>query len=106
MARLKNEIIVEIFDQNAPAEQIVTMFSEVGKVVDIRMKQDSGRSQSYGFVIEFDNAEACKAAISLFDGRLFNQRQIKGMYSVKSNSFQLKRSNNVVASFRRFSSIY
>ena len=69
-------------------EQLRQIFSEVGRVKDMRMKlDDQGRPSGYGF-IEFDDADTVRAAIALLDQRHVGNRPMKVNHSNNSGMAQ------------------
>ena len=103
---MKWDVFVGNIEFSVTDELLVTIFSEVGRVIDIRMKQEGGRPAGtpkrgmlpllkqlrrylflfnlnmislpgYGFV-EYGDPDTCRAAIALLDGRPLNGRPMKG----------------------------
>lgn len=71
------DVFVGNLDFNVGEDQLAMVFSEVGKVIAVRMKVENGRPAPFAFV-EFDDGDSMRAAVSLLDGRMVNQRPMKG----------------------------
>ena len=80
---MKYDVYIGNVEFSVTDELLVTVFSEVGRVLDIRMKQQNGRPAGFGF-IEFGSLEEVRAAIALLDGRPVNGRPIQVSHSAQS----------------------
>jgi RNA recognition motif-containing protein len=63
---------------NATVQDLETMFGEIGTVESTNIIEDreTGRSRGFAFV-EMSTAEEAKNAISTFDGKEFDGRELK-----------------------------
>lgn len=68
----KYECFVGNVDYGVSDEHLVTIFSEVGKVIDIRLFSDAGYR-----VVTFEDPETARAAVALLDGRLVQTRPLQ-----------------------------
>ena len=84
---MKWDVFVGNLEYSVSDELLTTIFSEVGRVVSVRMKTEAaGRPAGYGFV-EFSDAPTCRAAIALLDGRLVNGRPMKGAWGGRQGRY-------------------
>ncbi len=62
---------------NATEDDLRNLFSKAGEVVSVKLIKDAvtGRLRGFGFV-EMSSTEACKEAISMFNGKSFMDRTI------------------------------
>eukprot|EP00618_Florenciella_parvula_P011430 CAMPEP_0119498650 /NCGR_PEP_ID=MMETSP1344-20130328/21350_1 /TAXON_ID=236787 /ORGANISM="Florenciella parvula, Strain CCMP2471" /LENGTH=89 /DNA_ID=CAMNT_0007534559 /DNA_START=74 /DNA_END=339 /DNA_ORIENTATION=+ len=74
----RNEAFVGNIAYDTPDELLKLVFSEIGRVMHVRMVTDknTGKSKGYGFVEFSSNAEVL-AAIDLMDGRFVAGREMR-----------------------------
>lgn len=85
-ANLKHDIFVGNLAFNTTEEQLHVAFSEVGRVVNVRMvtDQETGKPRGFAFV-EFDEAQAALSAIRNMNDYELNGRRLRVNFSNSSH---------------------
>ena len=82
----RNDIFVGNLAFSTTEEQLQTIFSEVGKLVKIRMVTDSDTGKPRGFAfVEYEDPQAALSAIRNLNGYELNGRQIRVNFSNSSH---------------------
>jgi len=81
----KNDIFVGNIARGTTDEQLQEVFSEAGRVVNIRQVKDRETGAPKGFAfIEFEDGPSCESAIRNLNGRELNGRKLGVNYSKRS----------------------
>ena len=85
-ANQKHDIFVGNLSFNTTEEQLHTAFSEVGRVINVRMvtDQDTGKPRGFAFV-EFEQAQAALSAIRNMNDYELNGRRLRVNFSNSSH---------------------
>jgi cleavage stimulation factor subunit 2 len=85
-ANLKHDVFVGNLSFNTTEEQLHTAFSEVGRVLNVRMvtDQDTGKPRGFAFV-EFDQAQSALSAIRNMNDYELNGRRLRVNFSNSSH---------------------
>jgi cleavage stimulation factor subunit 2 len=82
----RNDVFVGNLDYTTTEEQLYAMFSEIGKIVKVRLVTDAGTGKFRGFAfVEFETPHDALAAIRNMNGKELNGRSVRVNFSNNSH---------------------